>query len=99
MPSIDENRRLWGTTYNWAGRGEEWSEVWGGSEAQWTGSILPRIRALLPVRRALEIGCGHGRWSRLLRHHCRELVLIDLAGGASKPAASCSGPIGRSRAG
>jgi SAM-dependent methyltransferase len=81
MPSIEENQRLWGGSYDWANRGEEWSEVWGGSQAQWASSILPRIRAFLPARRALEIGCGHGRWSRLLRPHCRKLILIDLVEG------------------
>jgi SAM-dependent methyltransferase len=79
MPTIDENLSLWGSQYDWSGRGEEWSEVWGGSRAQWLGSILPRIRAFLPAGRALEIGCGHGRWSRPLRSWCGELVLLDLA--------------------
>jgi len=78
MPTIDENLRLWGSQYDWQGRGEEWSAVWGGSRAQWLGSILPRIRAFLPAGSALEIGCGYGRWSRQLRPWCRELVLVDL---------------------
>ncbi|KAB2961815.1 MAG: class I SAM-dependent methyltransferase, partial [Thermoanaerobaculia bacterium] len=81
MPTIDENLHLWGSEYDWKGRGEEWSEVWGGSRSQWLGSILPRIRGFLPAGRALEIGCGHGRWSLQLRPWCRELVLLDLAAG------------------
>jgi len=79
MPTIDDNLRLWGSEYDWRDHGEEWSEVWGGSRSQWLGSILPRLRAFLPAGRALEIGCGHGRWSRQLRPWCRELVLLDLA--------------------
>jgi SAM-dependent methyltransferase len=81
MPSIEDNLHQWGSQYDWHDRGEEWSEVWGGSRAQWLGSILPRVRAFLPAGRALEIGCGHGRWSRQLRPWCRELLLIDLAPG------------------
>lgn len=78
MPSIEENLRHWGSDYHWRDRGEEWSEVWGGSDAEWRGSILPRVRAFLPARRALEIGCGHGRWSARLRPWCRQITLFDL---------------------
>jgi SAM-dependent methyltransferase len=79
MPSLEENLRHWNATYAWTDGGEAWSEVWGGSAVQWHESILPRIRALLPVRRGLEIACGFGRWSRFLRPWCDELVLTDLA--------------------
>lgn len=79
MPTLDENHRHWQSTYGWPDGGEEWSQVWGDSAAQWRGSILPRVRNLLPARRALEIGAGHGRWSRWLRPLCERLILIDLA--------------------
>jgi SAM-dependent methyltransferase len=79
MPTIEENLRVWDREYPWADGGEEWSRVWGGSRAQWSGSILPRIRAFLPAGRALEIGCGYGRWSRHLRRWCSRLSLVDLA--------------------
>jgi len=107
MPTIDENLRLWGSQYDWKDRGEEWSEVWGGSRVQWLGSILPRVRAFLPAGRALEIGCGHGRWSRQLRPWCGELVLVDLAAGCVEacreqfrgdPAVRVEGTDGRSLA-
>jgi len=78
MPTIEENRRVWGVEYGWPDGGEEWSEVWGGSEAQWRGTILPRIRGLLPAAAALEIGCGFGRYSARLREWCDRLVLVDL---------------------
>ncbi len=79
MPTIDENLRHWGGTYGWPDGGEEWSKVWGGSGPQWQGTILPRIGRFLPAGRLLEIGCGHGRWSRRLRRRSTELVLVDLA--------------------
>jgi len=30
--------------YDWKQAGEEWSEPWGTSDAQWNGTIFPRIR-------------------------------------------------------
>jgi SAM-dependent methyltransferase len=63
--------------YEWIAAGEEWSEPWGGSGAQWYGSILPRIHAALPAATILEIGSGFGRWSYYLRQHCNQLHLVD----------------------
>jgi SAM-dependent methyltransferase len=68
--------------YEWIAAGEEWSEPWGGSAAQWFGSILPRIHACLPANTILEIASGFGRWSNYLKDHCRQLYLVD-------PAADC----------
>jgi SAM-dependent methyltransferase len=78
MASIEENREHW-QRYDWPRDGEEWSEVWGGSEIEWGGSILPRVERWLPAATALEIGCGKGRWSRYLRPRCQRLILLDLA--------------------
>jgi SAM-dependent methyltransferase len=63
--------------YEWIAAGEEWSEPWGGSAAQWFGSILPRIQVALPAETILEIGSGFGRWSHYLRQHCQQLHLVD----------------------
>ncbi len=30
-------------------------------------------------RRVCDLGCGSGRWSYFLRHHCRELILVDFS--------------------
>ena len=35
--------------YDWKEAGEEWSQPWGSSAAQWAGTIFPRIRECLPV--------------------------------------------------
>lgn len=91
--------------YEWIAAGEEWSEPWGGSAAQWHGSILPRIEACLPARNILEIASGFGRWSNYLKHHCAELHLVDPAADcieacrsrfASEPKVSCHVNDGRS---
>ena len=79
MPSIQENLQSWNQDYPWPLQGEEWSRAWGGSQAQWFGTILPRIQAFLPARRVLEIGPGFGRWTHYLRGHCESLVGVDLA--------------------
>src|SRR5947207_9170621 len=69
--------RMGKSDYEWIAAGEEWSEPWGGSAAQWFGSILPRIQAALPAETILEIGSGFGRWSNYLKEHCSHLHLVD----------------------
>lgn len=78
MPSVEENIVLWQDSAQWAESGEQWSGGWGGSEAQWHGTILPRISRFLPAGTILEIAPGHGRWTEYLRHHCERLILVDL---------------------
>jgi SAM-dependent methyltransferase len=63
--------------YDWKQAGEEWSAPWGSSGAQWTGTILPRIRDCLPARRILEIAPGFGRWTHYLKDYCEELWAVD----------------------
>src|SRR5438128_1034565 len=63
--------------YDWKERGEEWSAPWGGSAAQWSGTILPRIRECLPASTILEIAPGFGRWTHYLREHCERLHVVD----------------------
>src|SRR5438046_7031300 len=68
---------LMATKYDWKEAGEEWSEPWGSSEAQWFGAILPRIRDCLPAETILEIAPGFGRWTHYLKDHCQNLWAID----------------------
>ncbi len=79
MPSLDENRSTWETTYGWDDAGEEWSSAWGGSRMQWYGTILPRIADFLPAGTILEIAPGFGRWTKYLKDSCRKLFLVDLS--------------------
>jgi SAM-dependent methyltransferase len=78
MPSIQFNQQAWGT-YSWPSRGDEWSAPWGGAEAQWHNSILPRIRHFVPTGTILEIAPGHGRWSAFLIELANNYVGVDLA--------------------
>lgn len=63
--------------YEWIQAGEEWSEPWGGSAAQWFGTILPRIHQCLPASTILEIAPGFGRWTHFLKEHCEHLHIVD----------------------
>lgn len=77
MATVGENESFW-AQYDWSRAGEEWSEGWGGSHAQWFGVILPRISRFLPAGSILEIAPGHGRWTSFLREHCDRLSIVDL---------------------
>jgi SAM-dependent methyltransferase len=66
--------------YDWKDAGEEWSEPWGSSAAQWSGTILPRIRDCLPTGTILEIAPGFGRWTHYLKDYCQDLWVVDASG-------------------
>lgn len=79
MPGLDAIRETWNHDAGWLAEGDEWSGPWGGSESLWWGTLLPRIHAFVPAGVLLELGPGHGRWSRYLRQHTDRLVLVDVA--------------------
>lgn len=79
MPTVDQNRSLWGVDYCWPQQGEEWSTSWGGSEAQWFETLLPRIHPFLPAGTILEIAPGHGRWTHFLKDRCSRLIVVDVS--------------------
>jgi ubiquinone/menaquinone biosynthesis C-methylase UbiE len=79
MPTIEENRSLFGGSYDWSQAGEEWSTPWGNAHMQWYGSILPRISAFVPTDTILEIAPGYGRWTAFLKDLCKRLVIVDLS--------------------
>ena len=78
MPTVEFNKQFWGERYAWKKGGDEWSGPWGGAEAQWYGSILPRIHAFVPAGAILEIAPGFGRWTQYLKGLCRHLFVVDL---------------------
>jgi SAM-dependent methyltransferase len=78
MPTLAENKDLFDSLYDWSAGGEEWSQWWGMPNAQWAGSLYPRIFPFLKGR-ILEIAPGHGRWTQFLRDHCTSLIGVDLA--------------------
>jgi SAM-dependent methyltransferase len=81
MATLEENLRVWDGESGWRGAedGEAWSRPWGGAEAQWRFSLLPRVGRFLPARSILEIAPGFGRWTRFLEEHCERLMLVDIS--------------------
>ncbi len=79
MPTIEENQQSWDKSYAWEQQGDEWSSSWGGADAQWFGSILPRIQALMSGGTMLEIAPGFGRWTNYLKDTCDRLIVVDLS--------------------
>lgn len=79
MPDLRQNYEAWNALYHWEQQGEEWSQAWGGSEAQWYFAIYPRIHSFLPVGHLLEIAPGCGRWTQYLKNHCQRLSIVDLS--------------------
>jgi hypothetical protein len=79
VPDLEENASYWNRDFHWRYGGDEWSAWWGSPEAQWRGSIYPRIEPFLPTRCLIEIAPGFGRWTEFLRDHCDRLIGIDLS--------------------
>jgi SAM-dependent methyltransferase len=79
MPTIDQNLAAWDQHYGWSAQGDEWSRSWGTPDAQWHGSLLPRLRHFLPAMHILEIAPGYGRWTQFLAGLCDRLTIVDLS--------------------
>lgn len=79
MPNLSWNVQQWDEQYRWDLKGEEWSSSWGSSEAQWFGTLYPRLHRYLPAARILEIAPGFGRWTRYLLESCEDYTGIDLS--------------------
>ena len=78
MGDVAENRKVWNETCDWSRRGEEWSDWFGGTEAEWFGALLPRIHSHVPTGTILEIAPGYGR-TQYLKDLCDRLIVVDLA--------------------
>ena len=79
MPNLEWNRSTWDRDYCWTSGGEEWSQAWGGSEAQWFGALYPRLHRALPARGIFEIAPGFGRWTKFLLPLCDHYIGVDLS--------------------
>jgi ubiquinone/menaquinone biosynthesis C-methylase UbiE len=82
VPSLSQNLSVWGETYDWSQRGDEWSDTWGGVSYQWWTTLFPRLQGYVPAGRILEIAPGYGRWTHFLRDLCDELIIVDIAESA-----------------
>jgi SAM-dependent methyltransferase len=82
--TVENNLQVWDRQYVWREDGDEWdgqARACGQPYETWKGSVVktflsPNITSSSIV---LEIGPGHGRWSKELAGRCLELILIDLS--------------------
>jgi ubiquinone/menaquinone biosynthesis C-methylase UbiE len=82
--SIENNRKVWDIEYSWPNDGDEWD----GQAARcdqpydaWKESLIGTFisPSVTPATTVLEIGAGHGRWSKEIADRCERLILIDLS--------------------
>jgi len=78
MPTRQWNRDYWNPEGGWTDKGENFADIWGTSEAQWYGTIYPRIHRFVPAETILEIACGYGRGAVFLQNYCERYIGIDL---------------------
>jgi 2-polyprenyl-3-methyl-5-hydroxy-6-metoxy-1,4-benzoquinol methylase len=79
MPTVYENFKYWDSVYQWPSEGDEWSRLWGGTDAMWWHDIYPRIWPFLPTGTILEIAPGHGRFTQYLKNYCHRLIGVDVS--------------------
>ncbi len=79
MPTVNDNLICWNDDARWVRQGDDWSDSWGGADAQWYGAIYPRVKDFLPVKSILELAPGFGRWTQFLKEHCEQLKIVDLS--------------------
>lgn len=82
--SIENNRRVWDRDYHWLADGDEWNgqaAYCGQPYAAWKEALVAAFLApaVCLDSAVLEIGPGHGRWTRFIRDHCGMLYLADLS--------------------
>ena len=82
--TVENNFRLWNDDYDWSKHGDEWdgqARFCGQPYDRWKQSIIDTFIAPNAAANSviLEIGPGHGRWSRILAGRCRQLILVDLS--------------------
>ncbi len=84
MPTIDQNYRVWDKDHSWRLDGDEWHD-----QADFCGQPYPLWKRALfeefmrpyitNASHVLEIGPGHGRWTKLYVESVRKASLIDLS--------------------
>jgi SAM-dependent methyltransferase len=74
----EANREGW-NTYDWSGKGEEWTPGPEWRQAVIDEVLLANLPASAPEPASLEIGPGAGRWSEALQAASKRLVLADIA--------------------
>jgi len=73
--SCEWNRAVW-RNYNWAQKGEEWTQ-----SLEWKQSVIDLVllKYVEAGKTVLEIGPGAGRWTETLQKMARRLTLVDIS--------------------
>jgi SAM-dependent methyltransferase len=73
--SAEANRARW-QSWDWSGRGEEWT-----ASEEWKQALIDEVlrQRIPPGGTVLEIGPGAGRWSEPLSQHAQHLIVVDIA--------------------
>jgi ubiquinone/menaquinone biosynthesis C-methylase UbiE len=84
MPSVDQNYQVWNERHSWSKDGDEWSDqatFCGQPYDAWKQSLIETF--MLPYitdkSHVLEIGPGHGRWTKMYVDRVRHVSLVDLS--------------------
>ncbi|MEM7356021.1 MAG: class I SAM-dependent methyltransferase [Acidobacteriota bacterium] len=82
--SIAENLKAWDRDHTWSQDGDEWTgqaRLCGQPYEVWKRSIVETFIEpnVTPSTTVLEIGPGHGRWSKEIVGRCGQLILVDLS--------------------
>lgn len=81
MPTLEQNLHAWNNP-DWSSfdNGEVWSVPFGGTDNLWQNMILPRVKPyLIKDNTALEIACGHGRITNILKDEFSVLHAVDVS--------------------
>lgn len=83
VATIEENYKFWNDRYDWSAHGDEWSEMaahCGQTYEYWKQSLIEQLIEphVKPDASVLEIGCGHGRWTRILASRSDSVWAADL---------------------
>ncbi|MCZ6837630.1 MAG: class I SAM-dependent methyltransferase [Planctomycetota bacterium] len=81
--TVENNLEKWDSEHSWSKDGDEWSgqaRLCGQPYKLWKQSLVDTfIKANISGEDTiLEIGPGHGRWSKEIVDHCGQLILVDL---------------------
>jgi ubiquinone/menaquinone biosynthesis C-methylase UbiE len=82
--TIEHNLKYWDEKHKWPKDGDEWvgqAKLMRQPYGKWKRSVIdtfiaPNVNSNTVV---LEIAPGHGRWSKAIVDHCKELILVDLS--------------------
>jgi ubiquinone/menaquinone biosynthesis C-methylase UbiE len=84
MPTIEQNYKVWNSDHAWAKDGDEWSDqaaYCGQPYERWKAALIEHL--MLPYisgdSHVLEIGPGHGRWTKLYVNKVKHVGLVDLS--------------------